>query len=312
MWGFLQREVGGKTLLKRAGTVASLSDAEKFFLHNWILRAADISSHFSLVPSTYPLPIGLPFQNKAAWDAFRIVMEGFYTPGLSSVGLPYDEEGRVTSAPSAQVNYERYKQDFLLEHKIDKQVDAREACVICGAELCKSHIDHWIDKARFPLLSICADNLIPMCDECNEAPNKGRDKVHTDGLFNDWFHPYKRHPVGKFTLKLSSPHIGIDLKIANKADVQRFKNLDEVFNLKSRWSKELRAEYRKVQRLLERRQANNSQPLSLADVYNAVNDWAQDLSAAEPNYEVHQVLFQALSEPCRLVAWQAELEADFP
>lgn len=312
LWAFLKHDVRRTPLLDRAGTVANLSHTEKRLLHTWILRTADVSNHFSLTPNAQPLPVGIPLQDKAGWAAFKTLMEAFYSPGLTVDGLPYDAKGNVTSDPSIQVDYKRFKRDFLLEHKIDKNADAREACVICGAELCKSHIDHWISKAKFPLLSVCADNLIPMCDECNESPNKGSEDVHTGGSFSDWFHPYRRHPTGTFTLKLSTPEFGVELKSSDPADAQRLKNLDELFNLKLRWSKELRAEYRKVQRLLERRQKGKPVALTLIEVYTAINEWAQDLSSAEPNHEVHKVLFDALTEPCRLVAWHAELEANFP
>lgn len=312
LWEFLKHDVARTPLLDRAVIVANLNCAEKCFLHIWVLRAGGVSTHFSLIPGAQPLPEGMPFQNSVAWDAFKILMEAFYSPGLRQDGLPYDAKGNVTSDPSMQVTYKRFKRDFLLEHKIDKDVDAREACVICGAELCKSHIDHWVSKAKYPLLSVCADNLIPMCDECNESPNKGSDPVHTGGSFNDWFHPYQRHPAGAFTLKLSSPLLGVDLKSTDPADAQRLKNLDELFNLKLRWSKELRAEYRKIQRLLERRQKGKPAALTLMQIYTAINEWAQDLSSAEPNHEVHKVLFDALMDPSRLVAWHAELEANFP
>lgn len=306
MWSFLQRKVGTKRLLERARKVASLSTAEKHFLHLWVMRAKDVGQHFALASNTAPLPTDRPIQNKAHWGAFKTLMEGFYSPGLTH-GLPYDANGNVTSDAALQVNYQRFKDEFLFKHKIDKHKAARGACVICGAELCKSHIDHWVSKADFPLLSICADNLIPICDECNESPNKGFKKVHTAGSFKDWFHPYKRHPTGKLVLAATSPPLGVDLKSTHIADAQSVENLNHVFNLKSRWSKELRAEYRKLQRLLERRQAKNNAPLTLLQFDEVITAWGSDLSASEPNHEVHQVLFQALQDPLRFLSWHTEL-----
>lgn len=307
LWNFLHRNVAEKPLLDRAKKVANLSSAEKGDLRRWILDAKSVSHHFALASTAPPLPTRPPIRNKSNWGAFKTLMEGFYSPGLTN-GLPYDVLGKVTSNKDLQVNYIRFKDAFLLKHKIDQHPDARGACVICGAEISKSHIDHWISKADFPLLSICADNLIPMCDECNESPNKGWKKVHTAGSFNDWFHPYKRHPAGKFVLAVSTPPLGIDLKSTNVADKQSVENLDQVFNLKARWSKELRAEYLKVQRSLERRQAKSSAPLTILQVDEALSNWANDLSASEPNHEVHQLLFQALQDPLRLLSWHSELE----
>jgi hypothetical protein len=217
----------------------------------------------------------------------------------------------ATSDKSKQVTYERFKKDFLREHKIDKKVDAREACVMCGAELRKAQVDHWVAKAAYPLLSVCADNLIPMCDECNEAPNKGKSPVHTAGAFQDWFHPHKRHPGGKLVLRLNVPAFGIELESTDPMDAQRVANLDKLLNLQTRWSKELRAEYRKVQRSIEKQQFKNGVPLTFVELYELIVDWVEELSAEEPNHEVHQVLAKALLDPSRMLAWHTELEEDF-
>ncbi|MCU1783671.1 hypothetical protein NTD80_12985 [Pseudomonas sp. 13B_2.1_Bac1] len=310
LWQFLQREVGKVTLKVRAETIAGLDKAEKQLLTRWVTTTTDIGSHFSLNPGVPPLPLEIPLKNKADRHALQILMESFYSPGLRH-GLPYGADGVATSDPSQHVNYERFKTDFLLLHKVDKDEDARAACVMCGAELRKAHIDHWVAKASYPMLSVCADNLVPMCDECNEAPNKGSEKVHTNGSFEEWFHPYKRHPGGKLVLQLNEPILGVRLASTDPADVGRVANLNKVLKLDTRWSKELRAEYRKVQRILERRQSKKQQPLTLIELYQVVVDWIDELSDAEPNHEVHQVLAEALQDPARLLAWHTEIEEDF-
>lgn len=310
LWEFLKREVNTTPLLNHAKTLASLSEAEKASLREWVAKTTDVSSHFSLTSSVPPLPTTSPLASKKDWNALQTLMEAFYSPGLTN-GLPFDADGVATLDKSKQVTYTKFKEEFVRQHKFDKNDGAREICVMCGAEQRKAHVDHWVAKAKYPLLSICADNLIPMCDDCNEAPNKGSEPVHTKGAFQDWFHPHKRHPAGKLELRINFPVFTIEMKSKNSADAQRVVNLNRLLKLEARWSKELRAEYRKVQRSLETQQVKKQAPLTFVELYQSVFDWTEQLSQAEPNHEVHQVLAKALLEPARLLAWLTELEKDF-
>ncbi len=46
----------------------------------------------------------------------------------------------------------------------------------------RSSYDHYLPRTHYPLGSVNFKNLIPMCDECNQAPNKGpRDILFRDG-----------------------------------------------------------------------------------------------------------------------------------
>ncbi|MCP1463130.1 hypothetical protein [Pseudomonas sp. S3E17] len=310
LWHFLGRKVSATTLLTHAIRLADLSVSDKNHLKQWVMKTSDVSDYFSLAPNTLVLPITSPLQTEDDWKALQKLMEAFYSPGLRE-GLPYGVTGNVTDDKPSQVTYESFKQDFLERHKVDPDPDAREACVVCGAELGKAHVDHWVAKAQFPLLSVCAHNLIPMCDDCNEAPNKGQEKVHTQGSFQEWFHPYKRQPAGKFALKLLPVSLKVQLESIDPIDAPRVVNLNSVFNLSDRWSKEVRAEYRKVQRLLERWQVDRKAALTCQELDRMVHDMAKGLSEAEPNHAVHQALFQVICDPARFLGWQAELEADF-
>lgn len=310
LWHFLGRKVGKTPLLTHAIRLADLSVSDKNNLKQWVMKTSDVSGYFSLAPNTPVLPIKKPFQTDADWDALQILMEAFYSPGLRK-GLPYGVAGNVTDDKPSQVTYEFFKQDFQQIHKVDDHPDAREACVVCGDELGKAHVDHWVAKAQFPMLSVCKDNLIPMCDDCNEAPNKGTDKVHTDGSFQEWFHPYKRPPAGKFALKLLPVDLKVELESIDPIDAPRVVNLNGVFNLSERWSKEVRAEYRRVQRWLERWQVDKKAALTTQELDREVLDMAKRLCAAEPNHAVHQALFEVICDPARLLAWQTELKADF-
>ncbi|WP_421557529.1 hypothetical protein [Pseudomonas canadensis] len=310
LWHFLGRKDSKKPLLIHASRLADLNIADKTNLEKWIVETSDIGGYFTLVPAVHLLPVARPLPVDEDWTALQKLMEAFYIKGLRD-GLPYSANGTITEDRNQQVTYKDFKSDFLQLHKIDSDPDAREVCVVCASELGKAHVDHWVGKAEFPLLSVCAHNLIPMCDDCNEAPNKGTGKVHTGGSFQEWFHPYQRPPAGKFGMKLHPADLEIELQSIDPSDAPRVANLNTLFNLTTRWSKEARAEYRKVQRSLERRQVEKKAVLTAQEIDKALLDLAKNLCEAEPNYEVHTALYQVICAPARLIAWQTELKNDF-
>lgn len=310
LWHLLGRKLDKKPLLIHAKRLADLNIRDKTSLKQWVMQTSDVGGYFALVPNVHLLPVASPLSTDDDWTALQKLMEAFYNKGLRD-GLPYRADGTVTEDKTLQVTYECFKKDFLQMHKIDTDPDARETCVVCAAELGKAHVDHWVGKAEFPLLSVCADNLIPMCDDCNEAPNKGTAKVHTGGSFQEWFHPYKRPPSGKFGLKLHPVNLEFQLQSIDPADAPRVTNLNTLFNLTTRWEKEARAEYRKVQRSLERRQVENKALLTCHEIDKVLLDLAKTLCEAEPNHEVHAALYQVICDPARMIAWQSELEDDF-
>lgn len=184
--------------------------------------------------------------------------------------------------------------------------------MLCGGPLGDTpHIDHWIIKSAFPLLSICADNLALICSICNEAPNKGDKPVHSAGSFADWFHPYLRPGNGVVQLDYVLPALSVLCTANTPADQPKAAKLDALLNLANRWTREFKAEYVRHQDLLRRREKQRIKdgqarhtPQEI-EIY--VQQWAADLSASEPHFDVHVLLGQAMRELARTRAWHTEL-----
>ena len=87
-------------------------------------------------------------------------MEAFYEKGLNSTnGIPYLSDGIPTAGGG--VTYAQFVQEFREAHRLNQNHDAREVCVLCGGPLGQTpEVDHWIAKSAYPLLSVCADNLL--------------------------------------------------------------------------------------------------------------------------------------------------------
>jgi hypothetical protein len=308
LWRFLRRENAGQSLLSLAQTVAAMPAPQKVALTTWVQIVSDLPAQFQAVPTAI-FPICRPLANDVDWKAFKALMEAFYEKGFRS-GLPYFADGTPTAAGG--VDYAEYVSAFRETHRLNLDPGAREVCVLCGGPLGDTpHVDHWIIKSAFPLLSICADNLALICSTCNEAPNKGDKPVHTAGSFADWFHPFLCPGNNALQLEYVLPEFTVQCSASTVADQLKAANLDTLLNLSRRWTREFKAEYAKHQDVLirrEQRRVQNAQIRhSLADVQSYMQQWQADLTASEPHHEVHQTLAAALLEPARLAAWHIEL-----
>lgn len=197
-------------------------------------------------------------------------------------------------------------------HPVNPTPHAREVCVLCGGPLGDTpHVDHWIIKSAFPLLSVCADNLQLICSTCNEAPNKGDEPVHSTGNFVDWFHPHLRPGDGVVQLNYVLSELSVLCSATTPADQPKAAKLDALLNLSSRWTREFKAEYAKHQDVLIRREQRRLQSAQArhtqVEILTYVQRWQADLAASEPHHEVHQTLAAALQEPSRRAAWHSEL-----
>lgn len=306
LWDFLQRIDAGQSLLSRAQAVAAMPPAQKTALANWALTISALPAQFRT--ATTPWPINRPVASED-WKAFKALMEAFYEKGFRS-GLPYLSDGTPTVIGG--VKYTDYVIAFRDAHRLNPNPDAREVCVLCGGPLGDTpHVDHWIIKSDFPLLSVSEDNLTLICSTCNEAPNKGDKPVHSAGSFVDWFHPYLRPCNGALQLKYVLPEFSVQCSAVSPADQPKVAKLDALLNLGSRWTREFKMEYarhrdvliRREQHRLKKAQARHTQ----AEILSYVQQWQADLAASEPHHEVHQTLAAALQEPSRLAAWHSEL-----
>jgi hypothetical protein len=308
-WDFLQRVETGQPLLDRARVLVGMSVAQKTALAAWVQVVSSLPIQFQPAPVAWP--VSCPSVDRANWAAFKTLMEAFYDKGFR-VGLPYLNDG--TPVAHGGVKYAEFVSAFRDAHRLNPNPHAREVCVLCGGPLGDTpHVDHWIIKSAFPLLSMCADNLTLICSTCNEAPNKGDQAVYTAGSFADWFHPYLRPGCGALQVAYDFHAAAVQCSAVAPADQAKASNLDGLLNLANRWTREFKAEYAKHQdhlrRSEDRRLRAGQARHTLQDVDAYVHHWASALLPSEPHHEVHALLGQAMNEPARVQAWLAELAA---
>lgn len=307
LWDVLQRVDAGQSLLSRAQALAAMPAAQKAALAAWVQTVSALPTQFQPAPALWP--VNRPVASESDWKAFKVLMEAFYEKGFRG-GLPYLPNGTPTAAGG--VNYADYVSAFRNAHRLNPAPHAREVCVLCGGPLGDTpHVDHWIIKSAFPLLSVCADNLQLICSTCNEAPNKGDKPVHSAGSFADWFHPYLRPGNGALKLDYVLPELSVQYSAAHPSDQPKAAKLDALLNLASRWTREFKAEYARHQDVMSRREQRRIQNAQArhtqAEIQSYVQQWQADLVPSEPHHEVHQTLAAALQESSRLAAWHSEL-----
>lgn len=303
LWHLLAGKTGTKPLFDKAKRIADLSPAEKTGLQQWIQAVSALAQHFGPTPPA-ALPVAPPNQWRSQdehWKAFKTLMVAFYEDGLRG-GLPYAANGAPTTDVTLRVSYDQFVREFRAAHRLDSHPDAREACVLCGGPLVLPAVDHWLAKTTFPLLAVCADNLLPICGECNVAPQKGQKAVHTGGAFSDWFHPYLRHANGAIRLRYDDATLRVLVESNSQDDSSKVQNLDNLLNLGVRWTREFKAEYRRLQRELQQLKTHaNSQP-SAEQLASRIREYKERLSDKEPNFEVHLEVAEAFLAPARLQA----------
>ncbi len=303
LWLLLTGTSGTKELLNKAKRIADLPPADKTELEKWIHGVSALAQHFDQ-KSPAALPVDPPNHwrsRKEPWKSFKTLMVAFYEEGFRG-GLPYTANGTPTTAASLRVSYDQFVREFRAAHRFDAHPDAREVCVACGGALVIPAVDHWLAKTTFPLLAVCADNLLPICGECNSAPQKGQKDVHTDGSFTDWFHPYLRHANGAIRLRYDDAALRILVESNTQADSSKVQNLDKLLDLGNRWTREFKAEYRRLQReMLQLRDRSHPQP-SAEQLAERIRDHKKRLSDKEPNFEVHSEVVEAFLIPERLQA----------
>ena len=310
LWLFLQYVHDRQTLLARAELIATLPIAEKAVLTNWIQAVSALPAQFLPAPAV-SWPTDRPNVNGTAWGAFKTLMEKFYEKGFRS-GLPYLANGTPTA--SVGINYREYVENFRHTHLLSPHPDAREICVLCGGPLGDTpHVDHWINKSAYPILSVCENNLQLICSTCNEPPNKGQNPTYSAGGFANWFHPYLRSGYGALKLEYSLRDPVVRCSALAPVDQPKADSLNTLLNLSRRWTREFKSEYNKHKNVLlgrERRRIQQGQARhTQAEVHAYLREWQTDLAhlSGEPHHAVHETLAAAFQEPSRIAALHQEL-----
>jgi hypothetical protein len=126
-------------------------------------------------------------------------------------------------------------------------------CPFCGIEDYpdpnggrRASYDHYLARAHYPFAGVNFENLVPMCESCNESPNKGSNDI----LFTSpertarrqVFYPYDEHRgvrvkvscTEKPSLENKKGRWQISISPLKKKDTRKVETWENVFNLSTR------------------------------------------------------------------------------
>ncbi|MGV8990727.1 MAG: HNH endonuclease [Thiobacillus sp.] len=235
------------------------------------------------------------------WSAFKELNEAFYER-LKSVGVPFSASGK----PSRKNRV--YYKDFVTQFK---SLHGLGVCVFCGGPLGNPKVDHWVPKAKYPLLSIAPHNLVPICHVCNEPPRKGEKdvfRIGTANAFAEWFHPYFRTGYGQYSLSHDWPLTLVVGKANDPVNTPHLSNLQSLLDLPGRWTEEFELKYDSHRRILRRMVQNGELAASMDALRKKLADWHKELDELWPNYAVHELLLRQAQQDDRLNAWLQDLQ----
>ncbi len=135
-----------------------------------------------------------------------------------------------------------------------RNANVSQACPFCGLENypdrinnTRSQYDHYLNIAKYYFSAVNFKNLVPMCNACNEAPNKHMKDLLFDAqngnLRRRVFYPYSDCSGAKVTLTNVMPSgVGdggewsVDVKPSNNAEKEQVEAWKKIFNIERRYA----------------------------------------------------------------------------
>jgi hypothetical protein len=258
----------------------------------WIRVIEDVGAQFGEDCPAWPTPL---FEH-TGWKDFVGLTQAFYAK-WDSHGLPFDGLGHPTALG---VTYRQFVADF-------KALHGNRVCIACDGPLDTGEVDHWINQASFPLLSIAPQNLLPMCHGCNRPGRKGKRAVFQAGetrAFAEWFHPFFYPAHGRLALQYpkSDTELRVRVTAIHGEDVARAARLERLLSLDERWTSEFIASYGVLQRQLRQLVERGRIKATADDLRSEINHELDKLRPEQTYFELKRGLYVCALEPERLDA----------
>lgn len=222
----------------------SLADStNKIIILDWYNQSFNFVTHFSPNPTFQTWPTSHTIQ-QIEWIHLKVILEKFYDL-LYNKGLPFKPDGTATSKPEERLSREIIANKF-------KNENLHNVCPLCEGEIKNPRVDHWISKSEYPSLSIAAENLFPICHDCNSDYKCDKPVYEKSATpFLNWFHPYLFSAEDE--IKLEYENHTVKLISKNNLHQNKVTNLDNLLKLSVRWTKEFQNQKEIYQRNIKRK-----------------------------------------------------------
>ncbi|WP_218208866.1 hypothetical protein [Acinetobacter sp. F9] len=231
-------------------------------LHRIVLDNQDLSSFF-LTPN----PALLDFLLRDTFEAFKVLAAHLY-------GATKDLQPIIDAAGGINIHrhFEAFRTDTLNGN----------ICKACGMEKLapfranigvenqwRADYDHQLCKSKYPLFAVHPDNLIPLCDVCNQDAKKAKDLfVAEDTSLRYSFYPFSEEAHSYVLLEIEnlrdlSPSVKVSWNTSDSILISKLDTWDNIYEIKNR----VEGEFRNLDLIIE----NEIQPEDYTEFEREVN-----------------------------------------
>ncbi|MGO2009115.1 hypothetical protein [Vreelandella alkaliphila] len=133
----------------------------------------------------------------------------------------------------------------------------------------RADYDHQLCKSKYPIFAVHPDNLIPLCDVCNQDAKKAKDLFkHKNGTKRLAFYPYNEEAKGLIDIEIDNLHdpeptIKVNWNTQDGVLLDKLNTWDEIYEIRSR----VEGQFRSLEAIIE----DEIRPRHPADVQNGIH-----------------------------------------
>lgn len=224
----------------------SESEVNRERLHRIVIENQDLSSFF-LTPD----PALLGFLHKNTFIAFKVLAAHLY-------GATKDLQKIIHAAGGVSIHshFDAFRTDTLNGN----------ICKACGMgklapfranisveKQWRADYDHQLCKSKYPLFAVHPDNLIPLCDVCNQDAKKAKDLfVAEDKSLRYSFYPFTEEAHSYVLLEIDNlrdpnPNVKIGWNTSDSILISKLDTWDSIYEIKNR----VEGEFRNLDQIIE-------------------------------------------------------------
>lgn len=247
----------------------SETEATREQLHRIVVDNQDLSSFF-LTPN----PALLGFLHQNTFNAFKVLAAHLY-------GATKDLQPIIDAAGGVNIHehFEAFRTDTLNGN----------ICKSCGMEKLapfranigienqwRADYDHQLCKSKYPLFAVHPDNLIPLCDVCNQDAKKAKDLfVAEDTSLRYSFYPFTEEAHSYVSLEIENlrdpnPSVKVSWNTSDSILINKLDTWDNIYEIKNR----VEGEFYNLDQIVD----NEIQPESYTEFEHEVSRKARAIS----------------------------------
>lgn len=187
----------------------------------------------------------LDFMSKPCFSALKLLCTHLYCSTKDLVPIV-----RASGNTSITDHFNTYREQDV-NGKICKACGMEELAAfragVPDGDQWRADYDHQLCKSKYPIFAVHPDNLIPLCDVCNQDAKKAKDLFrHKNGTARLAFYPHSEEAQGRVDIQINNirdpePTIKVNWNTQDDLLLDKLNTWDEVYEIRSRVEGQLRS-----------------------------------------------------------------------